>query len=268
MAMASRGGWHPTSPASSVTGTDRPLSVCFDLARRGTKPLCTPGGPQQVTVVDESGLYRLILRSNQEGALEFQDWVTGEVLPAIRRTGSYSVPNVAPVALNLRDPLQVTQALAQALEIVGELQAANAQALVRIEVLAPKAEQADQHRAADGLRSIRDWANEVSAWAKRVHGAKVLQQDVFDFLAEIKILIRGETIRHNQPTKSALDRGFVMVKVGERPSKSAPRGVKATATARLTPAGEGWAWDRAVKRIAATGSLRMPTAVAVQGPTP
>jgi len=69
---------------------------------------------------------------------------------------------------------------------------------------------------------------------------------------------RGDTVRHNQPTAFAVERGFLAVKVGERPSKSSPSGTKATSTPRLTPEGEGWAWDRAVSRIAATGSLRKP----------
>lgn len=53
---------------------------------------------QSVNIVNESGLYSLILRSNVPGAKAFKRWVTREVLPAIRRTGSYSLPGAdAPV---------------------------------------------------------------------------------------------------------------------------------------------------------------------------
>lgn len=51
----------------------------------------TPGGPQKMSIVNEFGLYQLILRSDKPQAKEFQRWVTHEVLPSIRKTGSYSI---------------------------------------------------------------------------------------------------------------------------------------------------------------------------------
>lgn len=51
----------------------------------------TDGGKQQVTFVSEPNLYRVIFRSNKPEAKTFQDWVFNEVLPSIRKTGSYSV---------------------------------------------------------------------------------------------------------------------------------------------------------------------------------
>ena len=52
----------------------------------------TPGNPNQV-IINESGLYSLIFSSKLESARRFKRWVTSEVLPAIRKTGNYSVPN-------------------------------------------------------------------------------------------------------------------------------------------------------------------------------
>lgn len=49
----------------------------------------TPGGPQSLAVISESGLYSTILTSRKEGAKRFKKWVTSVVLPQIRRTGSY-----------------------------------------------------------------------------------------------------------------------------------------------------------------------------------
>jgi len=49
----------------------------------------TKGGKQEVTYIDESNVYRLIMRSKLPKAEEFQDWVCGEVLPTIRKTGKY-----------------------------------------------------------------------------------------------------------------------------------------------------------------------------------
>ena len=60
--------------------------------QKGGHILPTPGGEQRVTIINESGLYRLVLRSRKPEAEKFSDWVTGEVLPSIRKTGSYGQP--------------------------------------------------------------------------------------------------------------------------------------------------------------------------------
>lgn len=60
--------------------------------------LHTPGGLQEMIVISESGLYKLIMRSRKKEAEQFQDWVTEEVLPSIRKTGSYVAPSVDPMA--------------------------------------------------------------------------------------------------------------------------------------------------------------------------
>lgn len=53
------------------------------------------GREQNPIVIDEAGLYSLVMRSKTEKAEAFQEWVTAEVLPAIRKTGSYALPNKA-----------------------------------------------------------------------------------------------------------------------------------------------------------------------------
>lgn len=58
---------------------------------KGTLNVCTLGGNQQMTGINESGLYHLILVSRKPEAKKFRKWVTEEVLPTIRKTGSYSV---------------------------------------------------------------------------------------------------------------------------------------------------------------------------------
>jgi len=50
---------------------------------------CSSAGNRRVLTVSESGLYKLIMRSDKPEARKFQDWVTREVLPAIRKTGGY-----------------------------------------------------------------------------------------------------------------------------------------------------------------------------------
>lgn len=56
---------------------------------KGVTELMTPGGIQKMVIINESGLYSLVLSSKLPGAKKFRRWVTSEVLPAIRRTGGY-----------------------------------------------------------------------------------------------------------------------------------------------------------------------------------
>lgn len=64
--------------------------------RRGSR-IATPSGTQEMTVINESGLYSLIFSSRLPDAKRFKRWVTSEVLPSIRKTGSYSLPGAVQV---------------------------------------------------------------------------------------------------------------------------------------------------------------------------
>ncbi|MCG2586485.1 BRO family protein [Massilia sp. TS11] len=61
----------------------------LDADEKGTQIVRTPGGDQRVTVISESGLYTLVLRSRKPEARKFAKWVTRDVLPTIRKTGCY-----------------------------------------------------------------------------------------------------------------------------------------------------------------------------------
>ncbi len=61
----------------------------LDDDEKGTQIVRTPGGDQEMLVINESGLYSAILRSRKAEAKRFKKWITAEVLPAIRRTGQY-----------------------------------------------------------------------------------------------------------------------------------------------------------------------------------
>jgi prophage antirepressor-like protein len=61
----------------------------LDDDEKGVAFTDTLGGSQKTTIINESGLYALILRSNKPNAKAFRKWVTSEVLPAIRQTGKY-----------------------------------------------------------------------------------------------------------------------------------------------------------------------------------
>lgn len=63
-----------------------------DEEDKGVTEMVTPGGKQNVIIINESGLYSLVLSSKLPTAKKFKRWVTSEVLPAIRKTGQYQVP--------------------------------------------------------------------------------------------------------------------------------------------------------------------------------
>lgn len=65
------------------------LKSHVDIEDKGVGDIQTSGGKQKMTVINESGLYALIFGSKLESAKRFKRWVTAEVLPAIRKTGSY-----------------------------------------------------------------------------------------------------------------------------------------------------------------------------------
>lgn len=73
----------------------------LDPDERGSVKLDTPGGKQDIAAINEYGLYNLVLSSRKPEAKEFKRWITHDVIPAIRKTGSYSmvIPQTLPEAL-------------------------------------------------------------------------------------------------------------------------------------------------------------------------
>jgi prophage antirepressor-like protein len=88
---------------------------------KGTKNVRTPGGEQEMLTVTEPGLYRLIFKSRKPVAKRFQRWVFHEVLPAIRKTGSYSLPIVQPPTPVLPPVEQRLKTLVEAMKTLAEL---------------------------------------------------------------------------------------------------------------------------------------------------
>lgn len=77
--------------ALGITNT-RNVSARLDEDMRGVRPVDTLGGTQQLTVINEVGLYEVIIRSDKPEAKAFRRWVTSEVLPSIRKHGMYATP--------------------------------------------------------------------------------------------------------------------------------------------------------------------------------
>ena len=72
-----------------------------DEEDKRVRPVDTPSGNQNMTIINESGLYSLIFGSKLESAKKFKKWVTSEVLPEIRKTGSYGQPQLPQTTMEL-----------------------------------------------------------------------------------------------------------------------------------------------------------------------
>ena len=108
--------WMVGKDVAAALGYSNPrdaLSKHVDDEDKGVAKCDTPGGIQDFTVINESGLYSLVLSSKLPGAKTFRRWVTSEVLPSIRKTGGYSLPKDYPSALRaLADTEEKRMALA------------------------------------------------------------------------------------------------------------------------------------------------------------
>lgn len=81
--------------AALTIGNSRMATDRLDDDEKGVSSIDTPSGMQEMTIINESGLYSLILGSRKPEAKRFKKWVTSEVLPSIRKTGAYSMPKAA-----------------------------------------------------------------------------------------------------------------------------------------------------------------------------
>ena len=83
--------WFVATDVAAVLGYRNAPDMVRNLDddEKGTHNLRTPGGDQEVSTINESGLYSAIFRSRKAEAKRFKKWVTAEVLPAIRKTGVY-----------------------------------------------------------------------------------------------------------------------------------------------------------------------------------
>ena len=85
--------WFVGKDVAGALGYENPQKAVrthVEVEDKGVTEMDTPGGKQNLAIINESGLYSLILSSKLPSAKKFKRWVTSEVLPAIRKTGTYS----------------------------------------------------------------------------------------------------------------------------------------------------------------------------------
>lgn len=90
-----------------------------DNEDKGVTNRYTPGGKQNLIIINESGLYSLILSSKLPNAKKFKRWVTSEVLPAIRKTGHYETQGYAPKATSIGEVVNLIKITRQTMKEQG-----------------------------------------------------------------------------------------------------------------------------------------------------
>ena len=111
----------------------RNVSARLDEDMKGVRPVDTLGGTQQLTVINEVGLYEVIIRSDKPDATQFRRWVTSEVLPSIRKHGMYATP------ATIEDMIANPDMAIQLLTTLKEERAARAKAEAEVEAQRPVA---------------------------------------------------------------------------------------------------------------------------------
>ncbi|AYP68465.1 hypothetical protein EalM137_00015 [Exiguobacterium phage vB_EalM-137] len=184
-------------------GNARQVKARLDKDVISTDTLQTSGGPQQVTVINEDGLYDVILDSRKPQAKRFRKWVTSEVLPSIRKTGSYSIPN---------------EGLSPQLQLLINMELE--QKKMQQEVAAVK-EDVDNMRDILSL-DIKDWRNGINKLLNGIAhqlGGQAYYQEV-----------RNESYNLLQ-YKAGCD---LNIRLNNRKSKAALRGMSKTAINKMT----------------------------------
>ena len=139
------------------------------------RPISTKGGTQEMRVITEPDVYRLVFGSKLETAERFQDWVFSEVLPQIRRTGAYEVQAPIPT-----DPLLLIAHLAQSAYEIQQKQVEMDNRLVKVEQKQQQLDRDNDHFTIKGYCALHnlDLSNgKMSALSKK---AKKLS-DVKDY---------------------------------------------------------------------------------------
>lgn len=196
-----------------------------------TTDILTNGGMQQANFINESNLYKLVFQSRKPEAERFADWVTSEVLPAIRKHGAYMTDGV--IERTLSDPDYLIM-LATNLK---EEKAKRALAEAQIERNKPKVLFADTVTASNKSCLIGELAKMISQEAIRTGKAqkKIGQNNLFAWLRNNGYLCKaGE--RKNQPKQIYIEQGLFEMKKGSYVDSSGANIV--TTTTKVTGKGQ------------------------------
>ena len=169
-------------------------------------------------LINESGLYSLILSSKLSNAKKFKRWVTSEILPAIRKTGSYSIQS-KPDSYTIEDPAARARRWAEEYEEKKALEA-------KIEEQKPLVEYAEHIQASKDVIDMKSMAKLASK-----NGIKIGRNKLFSFLRDRKILDR-----ENIPYANYMDKEWFQVV--ESPYTFNNGDVKIIRTTLVSPKGQ------------------------------
>lgn len=168
---------------------------------RGVSKMDTPGGKQEMAIINESGLYSLILSSKLPSAKEFKHWITAEVLPVIRKTGGYVNDTKQFVDYYFADcntygREAITLMLNETKRMANQLKAQ-----------APKVLFAEAVESSKTSIPVGDLAKLI-----KQNGIDIGQNRLFSWLRMNDYLIKSGD-RKNMPTQKSMDLGLFEVKI-------------------------------------------------------
>lgn len=175
---------------------------------------------RNITAINESGLYSLILSSELPSAKAFKRWVTSEVLPSIRKNGGYIVG---------QDTMTDDELMARALQVAqNKIQERDKQ----IETMKPKAIFADAVAASHTSILVGELAKIL-----KQNGVNIGQNRLYEWLRENGYLIRGnKRTDRNAPTQRSMDMGLFEVKISTVVNSDGS--VRETRTTKVTGKGQ------------------------------
>lgn len=159
---------------------------------RGVAEMDTPSGKQNMTIINESGLYSLILSSKLESAKRFKRWVTGEVLPSIRKSGGY---------ISGQEDMSDEDLMAKAL-LVAQRQIDERQK--QIDEMTPHAILGQAITTANTSILVGDLAKLL-----RQNGIDIGGRRLFEWMRENGYLIKRKGTDWNLPTQRSMERSQV-----------------------------------------------------------
>lgn len=159
------------------------------------------GQKRDITIINESGLYSLVLSSKLPTAKKFKRWVTNEVIPSIRKHGAYMTPETLEKVLLSPDTLmQLAQNLKDEQEKRKELE-------TKIEQDKPKVLFADAVATAQTSILIGELAKLL-----KQNGVDIGQNRLFEWMRQNGYLIRRQGSDYNMPTQRAMEQGLFEIK--------------------------------------------------------
>lgn len=195
--------WFVGKDVAAALGYKEPTKATrdkVDSEDRGVSKIDTPSGTQEMTIINESGLYSLVLSSKLPTAKQFKRWVTSEVLPSIRKHGAYMTPETLERAiLNPDTIIKIATALKEEQDKRKALEVANTALTVDNQIMKPKAEYFDELVDRNLNTGIRETAKELG----------VKERSFVTFLLDRKYLYRDKKGKL-QPYSQYADDLFVL----------------------------------------------------------